>query len=173
MDTNTLLEAIHQDYKTLTSFLVKNKITITTMESCTSGFIASLITDTEGSSAVFTGSCVTYSNKAKILNGVDEEILLKYGVYSVETATAMAKAALKRYPSNIGIGITGSFGNVDPNNKDSIPGKVFIAVQIELKLHTKELSLPTNISRFDSKLYVAKEIFEIINENLLTQNQRF
>lgn len=165
MDTNTLLEAIHSDYKTLTNYLVKNKITITTMESCTSGFIASLITDTEGSSAIFTGSCVTYSNKAKILNGVDENIILKYGVYSVETATAMANAALKKYPSNIGIGITGSFGNIDPNNKDSIPGKVYIAIQIDSELFTKILTLPTNISRFDSKLCVAKEIFDMLSEN--------
>ena len=35
------------------------------MESCTSGQIASLITDSEGSSAIFKGALITYSNEFK------------------------------------------------------------------------------------------------------------
>ena len=53
-------------------------MTITTMESATSGQIASLITDTEGSSAVLKGAFVTYCNEAKIMQGVPAEILEKY-----------------------------------------------------------------------------------------------
>lgn len=67
-------------------------MTITTMESATSGQIASLITDTEGSSAILKGAFITYCNEAKIMQGVPAEILDKYTVYSKETAEAMAKA---------------------------------------------------------------------------------
>lgn len=45
--------------------LIDTNTTISTMESCTSGLIASMITDTEGASAVFPGGYVTYLNKTK------------------------------------------------------------------------------------------------------------
>lgn len=44
---------IRNDYRRLTKLLIERGMTISTMESATSGQIASLITDTEGSSAVF------------------------------------------------------------------------------------------------------------------------
>ena len=39
---------IRKDYHNLTKLLIEKNMTITTMESATSGQIASLITDTEG-----------------------------------------------------------------------------------------------------------------------------
>lgn len=39
---------IRNDYRKITETLIEKGKTITTMESCTSGLIASLITDTEG-----------------------------------------------------------------------------------------------------------------------------
>lgn len=161
------LESVHEKYRALTLFLVKNNMKITAMESCTSGFIASLITDTEGSSSVFKGSCVTYSNEAKELNGVDESVIEKYGVYSTQTAEEMSSACIKMYPSDIGIGVTGSFGNVDPSNKDSVPGKVFIAININGKVESIEYSLDVNISRFESKISVADKVWEMINSRLM------
>ena len=62
--------------------LIEKQTTISTMESCTSGLIASMITDTEGASAIFPGGYVTYSNETKMLVGVDEQVLRQYGVYS-------------------------------------------------------------------------------------------
>ena len=54
--------------------LIEKQTTISTMESCTSGLIASMITDTEGASAIFPGGYVTYSNETKMLVGVDEQV---------------------------------------------------------------------------------------------------
>lgn len=108
---------IRHDYRKLTKLLIERGMTITTMESATSGQIASLITDTEGSSAVLKGAFVTYCNEAKIMQGVPAEILEKYTVYSKETAEAMAKACAKAYKANIGIGVTGTMGNADPAYK--------------------------------------------------------
>ena len=45
-------QEIRADYRKITEKLIEKEKTITTMESCTSGLIASLITDTEGASAV-------------------------------------------------------------------------------------------------------------------------
>lgn len=45
--------------------LVKNKLTVTTVESCTGGMIASKIVNVAGASEVFNQGFVTYSNKAK------------------------------------------------------------------------------------------------------------
>ena len=69
--------------KKLTKLLIERGMTITTMESATSGQIASLITDTEGSSAVLKEAFVTYCNEAKIMQGVPAEILEKYTVYQL------------------------------------------------------------------------------------------
>ena len=73
--------------------LIDTHTTISTMESCTSGLIASMITDTEGASAIFPGGYVTYLNETKILNGVNANVIEKYGVYSRECANAMAETA--------------------------------------------------------------------------------
>ena len=73
---------IREDYKKLTKYLISKQLTVTTMESATSGLIASLITDTEGASAVFKGSFVTYSNEAKIKQGVPAEIIDKRDLFN-------------------------------------------------------------------------------------------
>ena len=49
-------QVIRNDYKKLTETLREKNISITTMESCTSGQIASLITDTEGASGIMKGA---------------------------------------------------------------------------------------------------------------------
>ena len=50
---------IREHYRTLTELLIRKGLSITTMESATAGQIASLITDTEGSSAILKGAFVT------------------------------------------------------------------------------------------------------------------
>ncbi|MBQ3697458.1 MAG: CinA family protein, partial [Spirochaetales bacterium] len=74
--------SVRQKYRDLTLLLIERGITVSTMESCTAGQIASLITDTEGSSAVFRGSYVAYCNDEKIRLGVPAEVIDSYGVYS-------------------------------------------------------------------------------------------
>ena len=101
--------AVRQKYERLTLALIARNLSVTTMESCTAGQIASLITDTEGASAILKGAFVTYSNEAKIRQGVPAEVIEKYGVYSAETAAAMAEACRRAFRADLGIGVTGSF----------------------------------------------------------------
>lgn len=152
-------QKIREDYRKLTQTLIEKGLTVTTMESATSGQIASLITDTEGASAVIKGAFVVYSNEAKIKQGVPSEVIDKYSVYSTQTAQAMAEACRKAYDAHIGIGVTGTMGNVDPaNEKDSVPGSVYFTFSFkgEFKDYYKEL--PPQPTRLAYKMAVAKEI---------------
>ncbi len=150
--------AVRAKYRRITELLIEKGLTITTMESCTSGQIASLITDTEGSSAILKGAFVTYSNEAKIMNGASGTIISTYGVYSAETAADMARACQEKYETDIGIGITGSFGNVDPNNADSIPGEVYFSILFKHPDKHCHCSVPPQESRYQYKMYMADAI---------------
>ena len=151
-------DQIHELYEKITKSLIAKQLTITTMESCTSGLIASLITDTEGASAILKGAFITYSNEAKIRVGVSSEVIDKYGVYSPETAVEMATVSRKIHTADIGIGVTGSFGNADPANADSVPGSVDYAIDNNGIVSVCHLDIPIMESRFAYKLYVAEKI---------------
>lgn len=162
-------QKVRDDYRRLTLLLIEKNISITTMESCTSGQLASLISDTEGASGIMKGAFVTYSNEAKIKQGVPEETIDKYSVYSKETACAMAEACRKTYNADIGVGVTGSMGNVDPANAAaSIPGQVWFALSTKDKILDFYLELEPQPSRFEYKIAVAQEIadelFKLIAE---------
>ena len=157
------MDKVREKYRKLTLLLIEKNITVSTMESCTAGQIASLLTDTEGSSAVFRGAYVSYSNDAKRLLGVHGDTIEKYGVYSVQTSAAMAAACREFFRTDIGIGITGSFGNVDPNNADSVPGEVFFSIATADKTSSFRVSIPALESRLDYKLYIS----DIIADRLL------
>lgn len=149
---------VREEYRKLTNLLIERELRITTMESATSGQLVSLITDTEGSSAVLLGAMVTYSNEAKIRQGVPAHIIETYGVYSLETADAMAAAANRIYPSDIAIGVTGTMGNVDLQNRDSVPGEIYFSLLVKGKMHHYYRKLDPRPSRLSYKLAVAHEV---------------
>lgn len=162
---------IRDDYRKLTKLLIDKKMTITTMESATSGQIASLITDTEGASAILKGAYVTYSNEAKIMCGVPAETIDKYSVYSRETAEAMALGCAKAFGAQIGIGVTGTMGNVDPSNSyASVPGNVYYAIVINGDIKSYHVELQPQPSRLAYKLAVAKIVYDTLMERLAEKN---
>lgn len=141
--------------------LIDTHTTVSTMESCTSGMIASTITDTEGASAIFPGGYVTYLNETKILIGVEEEIIRKYGVYSKECAEAMAETVQEKMHTDIAIGITGTTGNIDPNNADSVQGVVYYCIRIKDKVNTFEVHAEVSgMSRHEIKQMYTDMVFE-------------
>lgn len=164
---------IRNDYQKLTQALIEKKFTISTMESATAGQIASLITDTEGSSAVLKGGFITYCNEAKIMQGVPAEVIDTYTVYSKETASAMAKACRKAYSADIGIGVTGTMGNVDPANpKISVPGQVYFAIDFQGQVQAYYVELPPQPTRLMYKLAVAKEIADVFRQSAIWNQNR-
>ena len=89
----------------------EKKLTLGTVESATGGLIAHLITNVPGSSDVFLGSIISYSNdvKRKII-GVRELTLKEYGAVSPQVAMAMAKGGRKVLGVDICVADTGIAG---------------------------------------------------------------
>ena len=166
MDTG-LAEKVLTEYDELTGLLISAGISVSTMESCTGGLIASLITNTEGSSEILKGAFVTYSNEAKIREGVPAEVIEKHGVYSEETAREMAKACSRAYNSYLGIGVTGSIGRKDPANADSVPGEVFFAIKYGGEIKSYSVTVEESETRMDAKLKAAHVIAVMLKKTLI------
>ena len=114
--------------KDIVNLLISKQKTISTMESCTGGFLVNEITNIEGSSKVLFFGAVTYSNEYKIKLGVDENLINKYSVYSLEVAKDMALKISLFSNSDYGIGITGKLKKVDDNNLYGKDDLVFISI---------------------------------------------
>ena len=82
-----------------------------TAESCTGGLLAAAITDLPGSSRVFAGAIVAYTNRMKHeLLGVPEDLLAAKGAVSAEVAIAMAQGARERLATDFAVSVTGIAG---------------------------------------------------------------
>ena len=146
------------------NLLIEKKMTIATMESCTGGFVASSITDIDGSSSVLKFSAVTYSNEYKIKMGVSKEVIDKYSVYSINVAREMAKKISNFASSDIGVGITGKINRVDENNLFGDDNKIYYAIYDKNSDKYYEYEL---IAINDTRLNNKKYIMENISKNLL------
>ena len=145
-------------YQEITKALIEKKLTISTMESCTSGLIATLLTNIEGSSKVLKGAFVTYCNEAKIQQGVPHETIEEYGVYSTETSIDMAKTCKIAYGADIGVGVTGTASNVDSKNADSISNKVYFSIKTDKDTYNFHFYTSPEPNRFYWKMTIAKTI---------------
>lgn len=71
----------------------------------------------------------------------------------------MAEACRKAYNADIGIGVTGTMGNVDPENAEfSVPGQVYFAIALSGRIYTFYRELSPQPSRYLYKLAVASEV---------------
>jgi nicotinamide-nucleotide amidase len=110
----------------LLGLLTARHLTVATMESCTGGLLASLITDVPGSSLAFLGGLVSYSTELKAEWGVPRAVLEDHGAVSEATARAMARTVRARLGADVGIAITGVAG---PDPQEGKPvGTVHLAV---------------------------------------------
>jgi len=101
---------------------------IATMESCTGGGVANAITNIPGASEVLLFSAVTYSNEYKIKMGVNSETIDKYSVYSMEVAREMSKSISDFAHSDIGVGVTGKMGVLDPANPYGDDNTIYVSI---------------------------------------------
>ena len=85
--------------------------TLVTAESLTGGGIGAALTGISGSSAVYKGGIISYTNevKHKIL-GVPMEILDEHGAVSAPVAKAMAKGVRKLLEADVAVSVTGLAG---------------------------------------------------------------
>lgn len=79
------------------TLLLDDNESIGTVESCTGGYLASLLTKHSGSSSFYKGSMLTYANEAKKnMVSVSDEILRTRGAVSEEAVLQMAKEGRAR-----------------------------------------------------------------------------
>ncbi len=102
--------------------------TITTAESCTGGLVASLITKISGSSDIFNGSVVTYSNKIKNQElKVENGTLETFGAVSIEVVKEMLDGVIKKFDADFAIAISGIAGPTG-ETKNKPVGTVVIGI---------------------------------------------
>ena len=85
--------------------------TLATAESCTGGMIGAWITAVAGSSKVYKGGIISYTNEVKTaLLGVNAELLEKEGAVSAPVAEAMAAGVRLALNADVAISVTGLAG---------------------------------------------------------------
>ena len=113
-------------------------MTLVTAESLTGGGIGAVLTAVPGSSAVFKGGVISYTDEVKHeLLGVDEEILRRYGAVSLWTAGAMASGVRKLLKADVAVSVTGLAGPGGDEFGHEV-GTVFIGFENQAKSIAKE-----------------------------------
>lgn len=153
--------------KEIVELLIQRKETISTMESCTGGFIANEITNIEGSSNVLSFSAITYSNEYKIKMGVPKETIDKYTVYSLEVAYEMAKVISNFTSSTYGIGITGKLNKQDPNNLEGDINKIYVCIYNRITGKKQTITIEAEETRIKSKQKICNAIKIILKDFII------
>ncbi len=156
------------NFEKIVKELIKEKKTISTMESCTGGYLASEITCINNSSDVFKYGAVTYSNEYKEKMGVPTQTIDTYTVYSIETAKAMAKAITDFTNSNYGVGVTGQINKQDDDNPYGEVGEVFISIYDRDEDKYYEYDIKTHKrTRKENKeaivAFISEKMLEVLN----------
>ena len=129
---DTTLEAL------IRTTMQQEGLLLATAESCTGGNIARLITSLPGSSSMFEGGAVTYSNAMKMqLLDVKEQTLDSYGAVSEETVKEMALGAQANFKVDYAIAVSGIAGP-DGGTPEKPVGLVWIAVAGKNSVVTRE-----------------------------------
>ena len=124
--------------------LLANKLTVTTVESCTGGLVAARLINVPGVSEVFKSGQITYSNNSKHrILGVKKHTLEKYGAVSTETVREMAIGASFFNHADVAVAVSGIAGP-DGGTPEKPVGLVYIGCAVCGDVITKELHLSGN-----------------------------
>ncbi len=124
----------------------RNK-TISLAESCTGGYLASLLTAIPGASEIFKGAIVPYTNQAKHeLLQVDNSIFTTVGAVSAECVEQLASHVLKKFKSDYAIAISGIAGPTGGTEEKPV-GTVWIALADQKNVRTIKFIFGKNRQR--------------------------
>ena len=148
--------------------LIELKKSISTMESCTGGGVANAITNIPGASEILRFSAVTYSNEYKIKMGVSADTIDKYSVYSMEVAKEMSKSISDFAHSDIGVGVTGKMGVLDPANPYGDDNTIYVSIYLkdDDTYHTSKMNTKYEERKKNKDLIIKrirKELLSILN----------
>ena len=116
--------------------------TLCTAESCTGGGIGAALTAVPGSSAVYKGGIISYTNQIKHnLLGVDNALLENCGAVSAPVAEAMAVGARKALDADIAVSVTGLAGPGGDDRGNPV-GRVFIGYSDDKRTISRMFTFP-------------------------------
>ena len=155
-----------QDMINFQNLLIKNKQTITTAESCTGGLISSMITEISGSSSIFNGAVITYSNKIKEQElEVRKDTMIEFGVVSCEVVEEMLNGVLKKFDADYAVAVSGIAG---PNGGTINKPVGTVAIGVISKFGDREINIyHFNGTRKEVQIQTAKTALKINFEILL------
>ena len=111
--------------------------TLVTAESCTGGMIGAALTAVPGSSAVYKGGVICYTNWVKENTlGVGREVLEQFGAVSKPVAGAMAAGARKQLQADVAVSVTGLAGPGGDNYGNPV-GTVYVGFESDTKSQVK------------------------------------
>ena len=149
--------------KKIVKILIKKKLKISFVESCSGGLLSSTITSVSGSSKVFTLGFVVYSNqsKTKILK-VPKNIIKKYGSVSEQVSLTMVKNLSKISKTNISVSITGIAG---PSGDTKIKpvGLVYVGIKKGNRVEVKKYLFKNKGRSYIQKAAVNKSLGLILS----------
>jgi len=133
--------------KIVSDLLRERKKTLSLAESCTGGYITSLLTAIPGASEILKGSVVPYTNEAKhkILE-VDKTIFETVGAVSRECVEELATNVLKKFDSDYSIAVSGIAGPGGGTPEKPV-GLVWLAVATREKVLAIKLQFGDNRQR--------------------------
>lgn len=109
--------------------LKKNKLTVSTAESCTGGYIAHSISVVPGASKYYAGSIISYDNRIKKdFLDVSETTLETHGAVNQEVVEEMALRVAEKMKTNCSIAVSGIMGPKG-GTKDKPVGTVWICTR--------------------------------------------
>lgn len=140
-------------------------VRLATVESCTGGLLAAILTEQPGSSSMFTHGFVTYSNEAKNeMVGVELRLLGQHGAVSEPVARAMAEGALRRSRTELALSITGIAGPSGGSEKKPVGTVHFACAMIgKPTLHHHKIFAG---SRSEIRLAAVNHALDMILEEL-------
>ena len=137
---------------------------IATVESCTGGLVAALLTEIAGSSDVVDRGFITYSNAAKHeLVGVSEHVIASHGAVSEPVARAMAEGGFTHSEADLCIALTGIAGPGGGSAEKPV-GLVHLALAIKNKPTVHVRCLFTQTTRTDIRLAAVKKALDLLLE---------
>jgi len=150
-----------------------------TVESCTGGMIAHLVTTIAGASEIFWGGWVVYDNSAKEDLGVPKTLIENHGAVSSEVAQALAENGLRKMQTNsartesrsllkprglICVSTTGIAGPSGGTPEKPV-GLCYIGVAVSGKgTHVEKLLIDAPSDRIQTKTFFAHRALELIRE---------
>ncbi len=130
--------------KAVVDLLLANKLTVSTVESCTGGLLAGRLINVPGVSEVFKAGYITYSNKSKRrLLGIKKATLLKHGAVSEQIARDMVKGAALMTKADVAVSVTGIAGPTGATEEKPV-GLVYIGCNVCGRINVKEYHFSGN-----------------------------